>query len=73
MKKRINGEGTIRKRKNGTWEARITIGFDERTGRQKCKAVYARSQKEIKNKLEALLENQAPKTHDNTVEPVFYI
>ncbi len=64
MKKRINGEGTIRKRKNGSWEARITIGFDEKTGKQLFKSVYARTQKEIKEKLEILLGDRVQKSCD---------
>ncbi len=64
MKKRINGEGSIRKRKNGTWEARITIGFDESTGKQVTKSVYGRSQKEIKCKLESLLGDKIQKSCD---------
>ncbi len=62
MKKRINGEGSIRKRKNGTYEARITIGFDEHTGKQIFKSVYARTQKEIKCKLESLIGDRVDKT-----------
>ena len=27
-KKRANGEGNIRKRKNGRWEGRYTAGYD---------------------------------------------
>lgn len=53
-KKRANGEGTIRKRKNGTWEARITIGFDTDSGKQKYKSVYGKTQQEVKNKLAEL-------------------
>ncbi len=67
MKKRINGEGTVRKRPNGTWEARITIGFDEKTGKQKYKTVYARTQKEIMHKLGAMLEEKKAKKPDESV------
>ena len=52
--RRLNGEGTIRKRKNGSWEGRLFIGFDKTTGKPLHKSVYARTQKEIKAKLEAL-------------------
>ena len=64
--KRINGEGMIRKRKNGTWEARITVGFDESTGKQLFKSIYGRSQKEIKSKLAIMLENRGQKTCDES-------
>ncbi len=52
-RKRSNGEGTIRKRKNGTWEARITV-FDPQTGKVKYKCVYGKTQKEAKAKMEEL-------------------
>ena len=29
-KKRANGEGNIRKRKDGRWEGRYTAGYDEK-------------------------------------------
>ena len=35
-KKRANGEGNIRKRKDGRWEGRYTAGHDPATG----KAIY---------------------------------
>lgn len=31
-KKRVNGEGNIRKRKDGRWEGRYTAGHDPVTG-----------------------------------------
>ena len=32
-KKRANGEGNIRKRKDGRWEGRYTAGYDPKTGK----------------------------------------
>ena len=32
-KKRVNGEGTIGKRKDGRWEARYIVGRDPETGK----------------------------------------
>ena len=32
-KKRANGEGSIRKRKDGRWEGRYTAGHDPNTGK----------------------------------------
>ena len=29
-KKRANGEGSIRKRKDGRWEGRMVIGYDDK-------------------------------------------
>lgn len=51
--KRANGEGTIKKRKNGTWEAQITIGKDEH-GKPIRKSVYGKTQKEVAQKLTAM-------------------
>ena len=33
-KKRANGEGNIRKRKDGRWEGRYTAGYDSKNGRK---------------------------------------
>ena len=54
MRKRANGEGNIRKRSNGTWEARVTLGFDSETGKQISKSIYGRTQKEVRDKLAEL-------------------
>ena len=32
-KRRANGEGNIRKRKDGRWEGRYTVGHDPETGK----------------------------------------
>ena len=53
-RKRANGEGSMRKRSNGTWEARITVGVDSATGKLISKSVYGRTQKEIREKMKAL-------------------
>ena len=34
-KKRANGEGSIRKRKDGRWEGFYTASYDPETGKQK--------------------------------------
>ena len=52
--KRANSEGNLRKRSNGTWEARITVGVDPATGKLISKSVYARTQKEVRAKVKAL-------------------
>lgn len=53
MSKRGNGEGTIRKRSNGTWEGRY---FDGRTsdGKPRQRSVYGKTQKEVLDKLSAI-------------------
>ena len=56
-KKRANGEGNIRKRKDGRWEGRFTAGHDPATGKQIFKNVLGKTQAEVKAKLKnALVE-----------------
>ena len=55
-KRRANGEGSIRKRKDGRWEGRYTAGRDPETGRAITKNVLAKTQKECKEKLKQALE-----------------
>ena len=50
-KKRANGEGSIRKRKDGRWEGRYTAGCDPTTGKPIHKSVLAKTQTEAKEKL----------------------
>ena len=70
-KKRANGEGNIRKRKDGRWEGRYTAGHDPETGKAIYKNVLAKTQKECKEKLVAALEQvgkvDAHKTDQYTV------
>ena len=42
QKKRANGEGNIRKRKNGRWEGRYTAGYDPKTGKRINKMCWVR-------------------------------
>ena len=46
-----NGSGTIRKRSDGRWEGRYSLGFDPKTGKQRQKSVYGATQKEVRQKL----------------------
>ena len=55
-KKRANGEGNIRKRKDGRWEGRYTVGRDPKTGKQIFKNVLGKTQAEVKAKLEKAIE-----------------
>ena len=50
-KKRANGEGSIRKRKDGRWEGRYTAGYDPATGKRIIKNVLGKAQAEVKEKL----------------------
>ena len=52
-RKRANGEGNIRKRSNGTWEARITVGVNPETGKTISKSIYGKTQKEVRENLKA--------------------
>lgn len=54
-RKRVNGEGSLRKRKNGTWEGRISVGVNLETGKILTKSVYGRTKKEVHDKMAALL------------------
>ena len=55
-KKRANGEGNIRKRKDGRWEGRYTAGYHPDTGKRIIKNVLGRTQAEAREKLKKALE-----------------
>ena len=55
-KRRANGEGNIRKRKDGRWEGRYTAGHDPETGKAIYKNVLGKTQAEVKEKLKQALE-----------------
>lgn len=48
------GGGTIRQRKDGTWEGRYTLGRDPGTGKQIQKSVYGKTQKEVRQRLQQI-------------------
>ena len=50
-----NGGGTIRKRSDGRWEARYSLGFDPKTGKQIQKSIYGKTQKEVSQKLNQVI------------------
>ena len=54
-KRRANGEGSIRKRKDGRWEGRYTIGKHPETGKTIYKNVLGKTQAEVKEKLSAAI------------------
>ncbi|WP_322173499.1 tyrosine-type recombinase/integrase [Acutalibacter caecimuris] len=56
-KKRANGEGNIRKRKDGRWEGRYTAGYDPATGKRIIKNVLGKTQAEVKEKLARAIED----------------
>lgn len=49
-RKKANGEGTLIKKENGSYELQITIGTDPITGKLKRKSFSAKTQKEVKAK-----------------------
>lgn len=62
-RKRRNGEGTVRLRKDGRWEGRVVIGYGDR-GLPKTKNVLAKTKGECVEKLKALrnsIEMPAPR------------
>ena len=68
-KRRARGEGSIRQRKDGTWEARFVTGIDPGTGKEIRKSVYAKTQKEVRKKMTeavAALDNGTYQAPDKT-------
>ena len=55
-KRRANGEGNIRKRKDGRWEGRYTVGHDPEAGKSIIKNVLGKTQAEVKEKLKKAIE-----------------
>ena len=63
-KRRANGEGNLRKQKDGRWEGRYTAGRDPETGRVIYKNVRGKTQAEAKANLKVAIE--ASKSLDMT-------
>ena len=55
-KKRKSGTGTVRQRKDGRWEGRVVIGYDD-SGLPKTKNVLAKTKRECQEKLRQLTES----------------
>lgn len=76
MAKRGQDEGSISKRPDGTWWARITVGKTP-DGKQKRKAFYGKTRKEVQEKLTAALNDINNNTYIEpskmTVEQWMYI
>lgn len=58
-KRRANGEGSIRKRKDGRWEGRYTARRAPETGKPVYKNVLGKTQAEVKEKLKRAIEENA--------------
>ena len=54
-KRRKKGEGSVRQRKDGRWEGRVVIGYDEK-GLPRTKNVPAKTKRECQEKLKQLRE-----------------
>ena len=67
--RRDRGDGSIRKRPNGSYEGRYSY-TDENTGKRIDKSVYAPTQSEVKRKLKELIRNiENPSENDEYVKP----
>ena len=55
-KRRANGEGNLRKRKDGRWEGRYTAGHDPETGKAIYRNVLGKTQAEVVEKLRKAIE-----------------
>ena len=55
-KKRPAGDGMVRQKKRGQWEARIVVGHKD-DGKPIYRYVYGKTQKEAKEKVKAFIFN----------------
>lgn len=65
-KRSASGTGSIRKRPDGRWEGRYTVGIDPKTGKQIRRSVYGKTQREVRNKMIVFL---AEISQDTYIEP----
>ncbi|MBE6081510.1 MAG: site-specific integrase [Tissierellaceae bacterium] len=56
MSKKGQGEGNIRQRKDGTWEARYSLGVDK-NGKRIRKSIYGKTRNEVAKKLTKILND----------------
>lgn len=45
----------IRKRADGRWEGRYTLGFNPKTGKPRRKSIYGKTQQEVRKKLSRII------------------
>ena len=55
MAKAAQNAGSIRQRKNGRWEARVTVGTDPGTGKPIRRSIYGNTQAEVRKQMIAVL------------------
>lgn len=56
-KRNDNGNGSTRKRADGKWEGRYSVGYDPITGKLISRSVYGKTQKEVRQKLNEILRD----------------
>lgn len=61
--KKANGSGTIRKRADGRWEGKYTLGYDPKTGKLIRKSVYGKTQKEVRLALSKIVSEMDSGTY----------
>lgn len=59
MSRRANGEGSVHRLQNGRWRAQLTIGFDQKTGKQLRRYKTANTQRQARQELENLRQRHA--------------
>ena len=70
-KKRKGGDGSVHLRKDGRWEGRHVVGYDDK-GYPKTKNVLAKTKRECVEKLDALkAQYTAPKTEKLSADMPF--
>ena len=69
-RRRKSGEGTVRLRKDGRWEGRIVVGYDDK-GLPKTKSVLAKTKTECVARLEELKESLGAYAQKNSPEMPF--
>ncbi len=63
--RRKSGTGTVRQRKDGRWEGRAVVGYDEK-GLPKTKNVLEKTKRECQEKLKQLIETLGSATREKT-------
>ena len=61
--KKANGSGTIRKRADGRWEGKYSLGYDPKTGKLIRKSVYGKTQKEVRLALSKIVSEMDSGTY----------
>lgn len=56
MARRMNGEGSLRRRPDGRWELRVMLGYRD-NGKPNYKHFYGRTKKEVQDKLNAFRDD----------------